>query len=234
MSLASPAPISISPLARSPASSRSPSLAGRPRKPSPLRRSSTPDDPAHMRMSAAEKAEETAERTDDECSGAEDGAALKSQLGNEAVEVRRASEPSPAFASTVEFSKTSLSQSASNLPELAKKATGSTSGSSPLKETFTISSDRQSSYQPVVTKTISNSKYSLPPIRPTPKFPHSAPIRPLRPLSTVSGGGFGSLNSVPHAGAAQAPQRQKIIVPTKSWKACFDLNLTQKELARFD
>jgi hypothetical protein len=117
---------------------------------------------------------------------------------------------------------------------LATKLVSSTSTSSPLKENFTNASSRESTHQHAAAKTISNSKYSLPPIRPTPKFPHSAPIRPLRPLSTVSGGGFGSLNSVPHAGAAQAPQRQKIIVPSKSWKACFDLNLTQKELARFD
>lgn len=232
MSVATPIPLSISPLARSPASSRSPSLAGRPRKPSPLRRSSTPDESEQLRMSAAGNSEQPVGRPNDEERQTEDGVTSQTQLSSGDDQARRASEPSAASTSTAEFNKTSLSESASNLTELSSKTVGSSTSS--LKENTAVALDREPSHPLPASKPISNNKYSLPPIRPTPKFPHSAPIRPLRPLSTVSGGGFGSLSSVPHAGAAQAPQRQKIIVPSKSWKACFDLNLTQKELARFD
>lgn len=232
MSVETLLPLSISPLARSPASSRSSSLAGRPRKPSPLRRSSTHDDSEPLRMSEAEISEETAGRSHDEEHEADIDVHSHSQLDSGDDQARRASEPRAASTSTAEFNKTSLSPSASNLPEVSAKTFNSTTSS--LKENTAVASDREPSHPLPATKPISNSKYSLPPIRPTPKFPHSVPIRPLRPLSTVSGGGFGSLNSVPHAGTGQAPQRQKIIVPSKSWKACFDLNLTQKELARFD
>ncbi|KAJ9117334.1 hypothetical protein QFC20_000482 [Naganishia adeliensis] len=215
MSVATPIPLSISPLARSPASSRSPSLAGRPRKPSPLRRSSTPDESEQLRMSAAGNSEQPVGRPNDEERQTEDGVTSQTQLSSGDDQARRASEPSAASTSTAEFNKTSLSESASNLTELSSKTVGSSTSS--LKENTAVALDREPSHPLPASKPISNT-----------------PIRPLRPLSTVSGDGFGSPNSVPHAGAAQAPQRQKIIVPSKSWKACFDLNLTQKELARFD
>ncbi|KAJ9124265.1 hypothetical protein QFC22_001064 [Naganishia vaughanmartiniae] len=224
-------------LAISPSSSRSSSLAGRPRKPSPLRRSSTPDDAKQLGLTSAGSFSQV-ERDAGDDDVPQRGETSSTDLG------RGASEGS-AIASAP-FVQSSLSQSASDLTESASSSQANnirTPSARPNASSPTSSTSSHSSS----TKTIGNGYYTLPPIRTTPKFPHSASLRPLRPLSsTTSGGGsgssgnigVGSLSSVPHAGAAanvgRTRQRQKIIVPTKSWKACFDLNLTQKELARFD
>lgn len=210
MSIETPTATSLSPI-RTPVVSRSPSFAGKPRKPSPLRRSSTPEDPEHRLAVAFQRGGE--------------GSGAKELAGQEEMDVqhqgRRASDGQAITSITSTqtssaFINTSTSKSTSDLADMSCDAPRA--------------------------RKIGNSAYTLPPIRPHPKFPHSSSIRPLRPLSSVtgsSGGGanpVGSLTSVPHAGqgTSKAPQRQKIIVPAKSWKACFDLNLTQKELARFD
>ncbi|KAJ9126807.1 hypothetical protein QFC24_001840 [Naganishia onofrii] len=224
--------LAMSSSSSSPSSSRSSSLAGRPRKPSPLRRSSTPEEGEQLRQTFAASSHEARRQEGGEAVAPSKGETSSTDLS------RRASEGTAiASASNHGSSSTpiSLSKSASNLTE-ATSTTACTPSARPKPAVSTSSTPSQSSS----TKTIGNGYYTLPPIRTTPKFPHSTSLRPLRPLSsTTSGGsgGIGSLNSVPHAGAAtvgRTPQRQKIIVPTKSWKACFDLNLTQKELARFD
>lgn len=237
-------PLSISPLSRSPASSRSSSLAGKPRKPSPLRRSSTPEDSEQLRMSTATRhVEDAAGHENGENHETDDvgGTKVQQSSRDQETQMRRSSEGSAASSASTEdapFNSKTSSLSESNQSTSSHDITPNSSTRSSFDENTVTSTESKPSHQLPATKTISNSKYSLPPIRPTPKFPHSTPIRPLKPLSTVSGsgGGVGSLSSVPHAGAGvgQAPQRQKIIVPSKSWKACFDLNLTQKELARFD
>lgn len=215
MSIETPTPI------RSPSVSRSSSFAREPRKPSPLRRSSTPAENT--------EAPRLTQRRDEDDVGEEEREAGE----EEHAQTRRTSDghailPSSSLSSSskptmTQFSNTSLSKSTSHLSEM------------------TYDADAAPRIKPIG----SNTRYTLPPIRATPKFPHSTSLRPLRPLSSVTGGtalpqrtlgGPGSLTSVPHAGVgtSRAPQRQKIIVPSKSWKACFDLNLTQKELARFD
>ncbi|GHJ88426.1 hypothetical protein NliqN6_4828 [Naganishia liquefaciens] len=218
MSIETPSAASFSPI-RSPVVSRSSSLAGKPRKPSPLRRSSTPED-SQLRLKLADERSVGEESEEEEN---EQGETDVQQQGRRASDGQALAATSPSTSTltasqiTPAFTNASTSKSTSHLAGMS----------------YDIA--------PRTTTTLANSKYTLPPIRPHPKFPHSTSIRPMRPLSSVTGGtsaphSVGSLTSVPHAGqgTSKAPQRQKIIVPAKSWKACFDLNLTQKELARFD